>query len=217
MIIERADQTNLLALNASNEATRAGEAGEGFAVVTNKIKGLTEEVADATTEIEQRNNATQATTTATVEGMEAMSERVEREPDTIEDAIEMFDEIANAVGEAESGIREICDATDDQATSSEEVVAMVDEVSSVSQQTVAEASNVSDATEEQTTSLSEVSENVQDLSQLSETLHHQVSMFDIRGDGVFGGVSATDPAGQPSVQADGGRSSTPENGSDSAL
>ncbi|MEF8782429.1 MAG: methyl-accepting chemotaxis protein [Haloarculaceae archaeon] len=180
MITEIAEQTNMLALNASIEAARAGEAGEGFAVVADEIKALAGEVSDATADIEQRIAAVQSTTGETVDSIEQMSQRVERGSETIEEAIEMFDDIASAVRQAESGIEEISAATDDQAASSEEVVAMVDEVSSVSQQTAAEASNVSAATEEQTASLAEISDNIKHLSQLSENLHSQISMFEIR-------------------------------------
>ncbi len=198
MITEIAEQTNMLALNASIEAARAGEAGEGFGVVASEIKSLAEEAAQATADIENRIETVQTTTSDTVEGMQQMSERVERGSETIEDAIEMFDEIADAVQQAESGIREISDATDDQAASSEEVVSMVDEVSSLSQQTAAEASNVSAATEEQTASLSEASENVQELSALAEDLHDQVSDFETRTDS--GMANQT----HPSAAADGG-------------
>ncbi|WP_138007320.1 HAMP domain-containing methyl-accepting chemotaxis protein [Halalkalirubrum salinum] len=198
MISGIAEKTNILALNASIEAARAGEAGQGFGVVASEVKSLAEEAAKATAAVEDRIETAQASTTETVEGMEQMSDRVERGSDTIESAIEMFDEIADAVQEAESGIREISDATDDQAASTEEVVSVVDEVASVSEQTAAESSNVSAATEEQTASLAETSETIQELSTLAGDLNEQVTMFETQTN------TAAQPNSQSQVAADGG-------------
>jgi methyl-accepting chemotaxis protein len=217
MIGDITEQTNILALNASIEAARADTNGDGFAIVANEVKGLAEEAADATDEIEQRIETAQAVTNETVASIEEMSGRVETGAETIDDTIGMFDDIAAAIEEAESGITEISNATDDQAASAEEIASMVDNVSKTSQSTARESTDVAEKTAAQVDSLDETTADVEELADMATELSEQVAVFTTTADHnvdntVRSRTSSTKtqqpPAGsssQPSAQADGGQ------------
>jgi twitching motility protein PilJ len=70
LINDLAEQTNILALNASIQASMAGEAGRGFALVADEVQRLAERAAVATRQIESLVRAIQADTSGAVVSME---------------------------------------------------------------------------------------------------------------------------------------------------
>jgi methyl-accepting chemotaxis protein len=76
-----ASQTNMLALNATIEAARAGQAGEGFAVVAGEVKALAEQTAKAVGEIDGQIrtmvNATRQVKTS-IDGVGAAMEKLDQ-------------------------------------------------------------------------------------------------------------------------------------------
>ncbi|ELZ27081.1 transducer protein Htr37 [Halogeometricum pallidum JCM 14848] len=215
VISDIAEQTNILALNANIEAARAGEAGSGFAVVSNEVKSLAEETQDSAQRIEERIASLQDQQQSVLDGMARMRTRVEEGTESVGTAIGSFEEIVEELDETNASVEEINAATSRQAESSQDILNMTEEATSISEETTAEAQTVSAAAEEQTATLSEVSEGVSRLAENASELRTHLEQFEVRdeangasGSDAVGDSTATDstvaaPASRPTA-TDGG-------------
>lgn len=82
-ITKVADQTNLLSLNAAIEAEKAGEYGQGFAVVAREIRRLADQTAVATLDIERMVKDMRTSVAAGVMEMDKFSDEVGRSVQTV--------------------------------------------------------------------------------------------------------------------------------------
>ncbi|HVY58311.1 MAG TPA: PAS-domain containing protein [Xanthobacteraceae bacterium] len=154
LIRDIAGQTNLLALNATIEAARAGESGKGFAVVASEVKSLAVQTAKATEDISGQISAVQASTSAAVEAIRRIAERM-REINGYTSAV------AASVEQQSAATGQISRNVANAARGTNVSAAVLDEVSTAASQTRNSAQTVLDASQSVETVVSDLRSEVE--------------------------------------------------------
>ena len=136
MIRDITDQTNLIALNAAIEAARAGDAGKGFSVVADEVRGLAARTDRETKNISVLLENLQGRVNQATKTMDVGREKANVVVDQAHQTLAAFDSILEATNHITALSQEIVESTHSQFSFAEKINIAMANVNGVAEETL---------------------------------------------------------------------------------
>jgi len=176
-ITEIASKTNLLALNAAIEAARAGQQGQGFTVLAEEIRKLSERSNAAAKEIRNLINEIQARIRYAVDRIGDGVAGVDEGVGKINRARNSILEMTEMIGQIVDTLRTAADAISSRQDNTAELAGTISTIEKAASQTVASGKDLDAELELQQKTLKEMEAVTEKLDEVTEALNGLLEKF----------------------------------------
>ena len=161
LLTDITEETNILALNATVQASKAGEAGEGFKIVANAIHELADKAGEATRKVAALISTVQTDIQSVASSIETTTEDVNNGVELSESVEKSLNDISNLSSLLENTIKLVSEDVKNNAQIAKQISQNMGNILSVTEETKMSARNTSKAISEVDNISSELTASVQ--------------------------------------------------------